>query len=425
MPVYLAVSAFGVFILDEKNNVIAKHIFYPDATRAATSLLTISEEEPSSLITEIIDEIKKVGEKQVIIEDQMLARLLSKSGDFTIKLESNSVTKWFRENQFDYLLKLGIIKTSDEIAPYRHNVALRLAKSKVSAASGEKDLLVKNAIDAIDEVDKSINVLVMRLREWYSVHHPSLSIIVEDQDQFAHILREVSGKESMSRKSLENAGVPSDVINQVLEAIPGDIGGQLRESDLEIIRNLASAIDTLYNSRKSLEEYVSEVMNTVAPNVTALVGPLIGARLISLAGSLKDLASKPSSTVQVFGAEKALFRSLKTGADPPKHGIIYRVPEVHNAAYWQRGKVARALAGKLSIAARIDAYSDKNAGETLREDFLARVEEIKKQNPEPPPVKPPKPKEVERKKGQKRGYDRKGHEKRRTGHKQRGGRQKQ
>ena len=166
-------------------------------------------------------------------------------------------------------------------------------------------------------------------------------------------------------------------------------------------------------------------MNTVAPNVTALVGPLIGARLISLAGSLKDLASKPSSTVQVFGAEKALFRSLKTGADPPKHGIIYRVPEVHNAAYWQRGKVARALAGKLSIAARIDAYSDKNLGEKLREDFLARVEEIKKQNPEAPPPKPPKPKEVEKKRGQKRGYDRKGHGKRRTGYKQGGGRRNQ
>ncbi len=424
MPVYLALSAFGVFILDEKNNVVAKYLFYPDASQAATNLLTISEEKPSSLVATIADEIKKLGEKQVIIEDQMLARLLSKSGEITVRFESNKVTKWFRENQFDYLNKLGIVNTIEEVASYRHDVAIRLAKSKVSIASEEKDLLVKNAIDAIDEVDKSINVLVMRLREWYSVHHPSLSTIVEDQDQFARILREVSGKERMSRKSLEDAGVPSNIIDRVLDAIPGDIGGQLRESDLAIIRNLAAAIDTLYDSRKSLEEYVSEVMNIVAPNVTTLVGPLIGARLISLAGSLKDLASKPSSTVQVFGAEKALFRSLKTGADPPKHGIIYRVPEVHNALYWQRGKVARALAGKLSIAARIDAYSDRNEGETLKEDFMSRVEEIKKQNPEPPPVKPHKPKEVEKKKVPRKGQDRRGRGKKNSDYKQRGGKRK-
>ena len=421
MPVYLALSAFGVFILDDKNDVIAKHIFYPDPAKAASNLLAISEEEESSLIAVIIAEIKKLGETQVIIEDQMLARLLSKSGDIDAKLEPNKAIKWFRENQFDYLTKLGIINTVEDVASYRRDVAIRLAKSKVSVASEEKDLLVKNAIDAIDEVDKSINVLVMRLREWYSIHHPSLSTIVEDQDQFARILREVSGKDSMNRKLLENAGVPSDIIDKVLDAIPGDIGGQLRESDLVIIRNLAAAIDTLYNSRKSLEEYVADVMNTVAPNVTSLVGPLIGARLISLAGSLKELARKPSSTVQVFGAEKALFRSLKTGADPPKHGIIYRVPEVHNAAYWQRGKIARALAGKLSIAARIDAYSDRNVGQSLKEDFLLRVEEIKKQNPEAPPPKPPKPKEVEKKREQRRGYERKGHGKRKPEYKQKGG----
>lgn len=422
MPVYLALSSFGVFILDNKNKVIAKHVIYPDVDEAVTNLLAISESKSVPMIEAVISEIRKSGEKEVILEDQMLARALSKSEDFTVKIESSKITKWFRENQTQYLMELGIIKSADEISSYRHDIALRLSKSKVSAASEEKDLLVKNAIDAIDEVDKSINVLVMRLREWYSIHHPSLSTIVQDQDQFARILREVSGKDKMTSKSLEKAGVPSDIIEQVLSAIPGDIGGDLREPDLAIIRNLASAIDTLYNSRKNLEDYVTEVMGTVAPNVTALVGPLIGARLISLAGSLKELSRKPSSTVQVFGAEKALFRSLKTGTDPPKHGIIYRVPEVHNATYWQRGKVARALAGKLSIAARIDAYSDRNDGQMLREDFLARVEEIKKQNPEPPPAKPPKSKQVEKKPPQKRGRDRREHERRKFDQKRRGGR---
>jgi nucleolar protein 56 len=153
-------------------------------------------------------------------------------------------------------------------------------------------------------------------------------------------------------------------------------------------------------------------MDSVAPNITALVGPLVGARLISLAGSLKELAQKPSSTVQIYGAEKALFRSLKTGSDPPKHGIIYQVPEVHGAPYWQRGKIARALAGKISIAARVDAYSKRNIGADLKKKFLQRVSEIRKQNVEEPPPKPAK-KFV--KKPPKRGRPRSHHQKKRRG----------
>ena len=397
MPVYLALSAFGTFALDEKNEVIANHVIYPDVGLAVTNLMAIDEGETTEAVDAIVEEIEKIGENEVVVEEQMLARSLSKFANLSVRVSSNPVTKWFRQNQDDYLSRLGIVKSPEDISSFRRDVALRLSKSKVSAASGEKDLLVKNAIDAIDEVDKSINILVMRLREWYSIHHPSLSTLVEDQDQYARILRATKGKESMNRDLLSSVGVLDDSIELVIKAIPGDIGAELRDVDLNIIRTLAISIDNLYKTRKELEDYVATVMDEIAPNVATLVGPLIGARLISLAGSLKDLARKPSSTVQVFGAEKALFRSLKTGADPPKHGIIFRVSEIQTAGYWQRGKVARALAGKLSIAARIDAYSDRNVGTSLRDDFLARVEEIKKQNPDPPPPKPPKPKPVEKK----------------------------
>ncbi len=402
MPVYLALSAFGTFVLDEKNEVVAKHVVYPDVGLAVSNLLAIGEGEATPETDAIAAEIEKLGEKEVFVEEQMLARALSRVGHLSVQIKPNKITKWFRENLDEYLTKLGITKTPEEISSFRRDVAIRLSKAKVSAASGEKDLLVKNAIDAIDEIDKSINIFVMRLREWYSVHHPSLSKLVEDQDQYARLLRECSDKESMTKDLLVSAGISDDSTELILKAIPGDIGAELRDIDLNIIKTLAIAIDDLYNTRKELEDYVEIVMQNISPNMTALVGSLVGARLISLAGSLKELARKPSSTVQVFGAEKALFRSLKTGADPPKHGVIFRVSEIHTAPYWQRGKIARALAGKLSIAARIDAYSDRNIGISLREDFLKRVEEIKKQNPNPPPPKPPKP--VERKRPQRRDH---------------------
>ena len=405
---YLTVSAFGAFVLNQQNEVIARQVIYPDEAVAVSNLLAISEGKSTDLIRSVVSDIVRLGTTEVFVEDQMLARALTQFENIVVKVADDGVIKWFRENLGEYLRQLSIVRSQEEISSFRYAVAIRLSKAKLSAASGEKDLLAKNAIDAIDEVDKAINVLVMRAREWYSIHHPTLSELVQDQDQFAQILMFCSGKTSMTKECLERAGVQEDIRDQVLKAVAGDIGADMREIDLGIIQSLARTIDGLHNTRREIESYVTTVMQKIAPNMTALAGPLIGARLISLAGSLKELARKPSSTIQVYGAEKALFRSLKTGADPPKHGIIYRVAEVNGAPYWQRGKIARALAGKLSIAARIDAYAERNMGDSLRESFLSRVEEIRKQNPEAPvrEAKPPKPKPEEKRKQPPRGRDR-------------------
>jgi nucleolar protein 56 len=390
VPTYLSLTTFGVFVLDDDGKVITKHLFYPDPDIAASNLMAVNNEESTEFLESVVSGLQ---ETDVFVEDPMFARALSQIKDFQVHVEAGVAPRWFRDGQDDYLISEGIVSSAPEISAFRRDVSIRLAKSKISAASEEKDILVKNAIDAVDEIDKSINMLVMRLREWYSLHHPSLSRLIEDQEQFARILNSNTGKSTLTRGHIEDSGVSPGMAEQVMNALTGDIGAELSDSDLTAIGGLAKTVDNLYKMRNELEDYITSMMSTVAPNVSALAGPLIGARLISLAGSLKDLARKPSSTVQVFGAEKALFRSLKTGTDPPKHGIIYRVTEVNSAPYWQRGKIARSLAGKLSIAARIDAYSDRNVGEKLREEFLSRVEEIKRQNPEAPPPKPkPSPK---------------------------------
>ncbi len=352
-------------------------------------------------MTEFVESSLKGLEKEdIIVEDVLLARALSKIKGFNVRMEEGTAPRWFRDGQDDYLIEEGIINSREDIATFRREVSIVLAKSKVSAASEEKDLLIKNAIDAVDEIDKSINVLVMRLREWYSLHHPSLNRLVEDQEMFAKILSVCTGKSNITKVCLENTGVSDTLIQQIIKALTGDIGAELLDADLLVITSLAKSVNGLFQMRNELESYISSMMQSIAPNIGALAGPMIGARLISLAGSLKELARKPSSTIQVFGAEKALFRSLKTGADPPKHGIIYRIPEVNTAPFWQRGKIARSLAGKLSIAARIDAYSDRDVGDSLREQFLTRVEEIRRQNPEAPPPKPkPEPKKRREKRG--------------------------
>ncbi|MHA1417028.1 MAG: hypothetical protein ACTSRR_12320 [Candidatus Heimdallarchaeaceae archaeon] len=133
-----------------------------------------------------------------------------------------------------------------------------------------------------------------------------------------------------------------------------------------------------------LENWIDEQVNKIAPNLKAIVGSAITARLIALAGGLQEMALLPSSTIQLLGAEKALFRALKTGAKPPKHGVIYQTPELHSCKWWQRGNIARAIAGKLTIAARIDAFQGEYRGDELKMDLDQKIEEIKEKYSEPP-----------------------------------------
>jgi nucleolar protein 56 len=167
------------------------------------------------------------------------------------------------------------------------------------------------------------------------------------------------------------------------------MGADLDEKDLAQVQALCRNTLYLFDGRRSLEGYMDSLMEEVAPNMKTVVGSLLGARLIALTGSLANLARLPASTVQVLGAEKALFRSLKTGARPPKHGIIFQHALIHEAKRWQRGKIARAIAGKLAIAARTDAYSGKFVGDSLKASLDRRIKEIQEKYAEPPPAKQP------------------------------------
>ncbi len=169
------------------------------------------------------------------------------------------------------------------------------------------------------------------------------------------------------------------------------MGADIAERDLEQIQALAKNVLEFYELRKNMENYVDRTMEEMAPNVRAVAGALLGARLIAIAGSLQTLAMRPASTIQVLGAEKALFRSLKTGARPPKHGLIFQHTLLHDAKRWQRGKIARVIAGKLAIAARADAFGGHFIGDRLKADINKRLEEIHEKYKEPPPPKEPKP----------------------------------
>ena len=208
--------------------------------------------------------------------------------------------------------------------------------------------------------------------------------IVEKHDTYARLVAKLGDRRNFTKENLVSEGMPSPTVDQLATASRKSMGGQIEESDLQVLKSFCELMLELYKFRTKSESYIDEVLKQVAPNMTAIVGAPLSARLISIAGSLDNLAKMPSSTLQVLGAEKALFRSLKTGARPPKHGVIFQHTAIHQSPRWQRGKIARTLSGKLSIAARVDAFGGAFVGEQLRDNVNKKIDEIKEKYKAPP-----------------------------------------
>merc|ERR1719401_2749772 len=172
---------------------------------------------------------------------------------------------------------------------------------------------------------------------------------------------------------LTKIDIPEDVAKEVQAAAETSMGTEITEEDLRNINTLAERVIELTEYRGALAEYLRLRMNAIAPNLTHMVGELVGARLISQAGSLMSLAKHPSSTLQILGAEKALFRALKTKKATPKYGLIYHASLVGQSAPALKGKISRVLAAKLSQCCRVDALGDQTEP-TLGREYKEYVE---------------------------------------------------
>jgi nucleolar protein 56 len=267
--------------------------------------------------------------------------------------------------------------------------ALGLSSSKVTEVSQSPDLHIIQAINSLDEIDKIANGLSSRLREWYGLHFPELDNIIDSINGYAQIV--IAGKrESLTKQVFEDAGFPESKVEMLSLISSKSRGGDISDINLTIVQSIAKQVLDFHDLRKKLEEHVESEMQEIAPNVSAILGTAVGARILGRAGSLKRMASLPASTIQVLGAEKALFRALKTGSQPPKHGLLFQHAMVHAAPRWQRGKIARAVAAKAVIAARVDVYGE-GLNQTLLEKLNIRVDEIGKkyENPTEKDSRPP------------------------------------
>lgn len=239
--------------------------------------------------------------------------------------------------------------------------------------------MVIQSIALLDQLDKDINTFAMRVREWYSWHFPELKNVVKDNFLFAKCAAFIKDKSKLTEEHLPGltAIVEDETIaQQVLKAAKTSMGMDTSDQDMTNILIFTDRMISLALYRKQLYSYLEDKMSTVAPNLSALIGETVAARLIQKAGSLTSLAKCPASTVQILGAEKALFRALKTKGNTPKYGIIYHSSFIGRASTKNKGRVSRYLANKCSIAARIDSFIDeptKAFGEQLRDQVEERL----------------------------------------------------
>jgi nucleolar protein 56 len=250
---------------------------------------------------------------------------------------------------------------------------LEETKAQLREAHGARDLLLSHTVKAVFEVNRSANLLYETLTEWYAVYFPELR--VSEPATFAKLVQ------AISREDLKASDISSIVGEQKAQELESkaktSIGAKLSKEDLSQMTKLAHKLEELYSYRTSLEEYQAALAQEIAPNISLLAGPDLAAKLIAKAGSLRKLALMPASTVQVIGAEKALFKHLRNGSSPPKHGLIFQHVSIAMSPKNLRGKIARSLATKLAIASKADAFSKHMIAEKLKLQFEERVKALK------------------------------------------------
>ncbi len=253
--------------------------------------------------------------------------------------------------------------------------AMKKAKEKTREALFRKDKLVIEAIEAVDDLDAVSNLLGERVKSWYSYHFPELDKLVKNMETYLAIVKDLKNRKYMQ---IARLAAHTGKAEKVAMLAKESVGADIPDSDLDQVAKLAGLAIDAKKMRNELMDYVSKTCKELCPNMVYLVGDNLAARLISHAGGLDKLAEMPASTIQILGAEKALFAHLKKKTKPPKHGIIFLYPAVKKAPKRLRGRIARALAAKIAIAARTDYFSGGKdfIGDKLKREVEERTKEV-------------------------------------------------
>tara|TARA_R110002050_G_scaffold48280_3_gene112345 strand:- start:2142 stop:3611 length:1470 start_codon:yes stop_codon:yes gene_type:complete len=320
---------------------------------------------------------KKKGKYTLGVSDEKLAGSIQSACSIECA-KNKTVLEIIRAIRLHFSKVLSALKDGD-VEKAQLGLGHSYSRCKVKFNVNRVDNMIIQSIALLDQLNKDINTFAMRVREWYSWHFPEMGRLVKDNIMYARIAAVIKSKEEPPadlKEQLEAVTLDTELTEKILAAVKTSMGQDISPIDLINICNFSERVIQLDAYRNDLENYLREKMHNVAPNLSALIGDTVGARLISHAGSLTNLAKYPASTVQILGAEKALFRALKTRGNTPKYGLIYHSSFIGRASSANKGRISRYLANKCSIASRIDCFSDDHTdlfGQKLREQVEDRL----------------------------------------------------
>ena len=371
----------GIILVDEEDNITSSTKF----VNPVESYRLIKNGGRLPGLGQIIGKIGNYS--NVRANDQSLNFFLQQNGISSTLMNDDELRVVLLQKE-EILEKAKFVSNRTQAQHELRKFAIDLSSSKIKETSEQLDLHVIQAVGALDELDKIINTIGTRMREWYGLHFPELDNLIQSLSLYANIVREAGFRTSITKELLERLGLDEKRTLIIIQAAQRSRGGDITTENLAIIKQLAYQVILQTELRRIIADHIEGTMEMIAPNTKELLSPLVGARMIAKAGSLEKFAYLSSSTVQVLGAEKALFRSLKTGSSTPKHGILFQHPLIHSAPRWQRGKIARSVASKASIAARIDLYRRGEKDPSLADKLKLRISEIQQKYSQPPPERP-------------------------------------
>lgn len=329
---------------------------FNSAANALEEANSIIEGKVSPQLQKLLDDVKADKKTTLVVSETKLANAINKLG-LNFNVVSDAVTLDLYRAVKEHLPELLPGLSDSDLSKMSLGLAHSIGRYKLKFSADKVDTMIIQAIALLDDLDKELNTYAMRCKEWYGWHFPELAKIITDSVAYARIILTMGIRANASETDLSEI-LPEDAEERVKTAAEVSMGTEITEIDLINIKALAEQIVEFSSYREKLSAYLSSRMKAIAPNLTELVGELVGARLIAHSGSLISLAKSPASTIQILGAEKALFRALKTKHDTPKYGLIYHASLVGQASGKSKGKIARVLAAKAAVALRYDALAE-------------------------------------------------------------------
>jgi len=336
---------------------LKKFVKFDSAATALEEAASLKEGKVPELLTQLLDDLKSEKKASLAVADMKLGTAISNMPSLNISPVSGSNTMDLFRGIRGGLPNLipGLLEENfDRMAL---GLSHSMSRHKLKFSADKVDSMIIQAIKLLDDLDKELNVYAMRTKEWYGWHFPEMAKILNDNLAYARVILAVGMRTNIADSDLSDI-LPEEIETSIKAAAEISMGTEITDEDLDNIKLLADQVIVYSNYRTQLSSYLESRMRAIAPNLTALVGYLVGARLIAHAGSLISLAKSPGSTIQILGAEKALFRALKTKHDTPKYGLIYHSSLIGQATGRNKGKIARMLSAKAALGLRVDALGD-------------------------------------------------------------------